>query len=57
MGTKRDNEKYTAQETERRLEAALPGAFSGSPKSLKDIPKKNGESRSKRRSKKRKAVE
>jgi hypothetical protein len=57
MGTKRDNEKYTAQETERRLEAALPGAFSGSPKSLKDIPKKNGESRSKRQSKKRKAVE
>ena len=28
-----------------RLEAALRGAFAGSPTPLKDIPKKNGESR------------
>ena len=33
------------QETEQRLQKALQGAFSGPPTPLKDIPKRNGESR------------
>ncbi len=33
------------QEIQRRLEATLKGAFAGRPTPLKDIPKRNGESR------------
>jgi hypothetical protein len=33
-------------EAEQRLRKILQGAFSGPPTSLKDIPKRNGESRS-----------
>jgi hypothetical protein len=32
-------------ETEQRLQKILQGAFSGPPTPLKDIPKRNGESR------------
>jgi hypothetical protein len=37
----------SGQEPRQRLQAVLRGAFAGPPTSLKDIPKKNGESRAK----------
>lgn len=39
------NNQYSAEETARRVKAAVKGAFSGPPTPLKDIPKRNGESR------------
>jgi len=42
------SDQYSAKETEQRLQRLLRGAFAGSPTPLKDIPKKNGESRQKR---------
>jgi hypothetical protein len=40
--------QYSAKEAKQRLEAALRGAFKTPPTPLKDIPKKNGESRAMR---------
>ena len=40
-----DTDQYSAEETEQRLQKVLQGAFSGPPTPLKDIPKRNGESR------------
>jgi len=44
-------DQYSPEETERRVKAAVQGAFSGPPTPLKDIPKRNGESRSLKREK------
>jgi len=54
------SEHFSEQETQQRLSAVLRGAFSGPPTPLKDIPKRDGESRRlsgqpKRRRKVRKA--
>ena len=38
--TKKFNERYDDAETQRRFDAALRGAFSTSPKPMKDIPRK-----------------
>jgi hypothetical protein len=43
---KNQDDQHSDKEAKRRLEVALRGAFSGPPTSLKDIPKKSGESRS-----------
>jgi hypothetical protein len=40
-----DSDSFRAEEAQRRLQKALKGAFSGPPTPLKDIPKKDGESR------------
>jgi hypothetical protein len=40
------DEKYSEKETQERLQKILQGAFSGPPTPLKDIPKRDGESRS-----------
>ena len=40
-----DTDQYSSEETARRVKAAIKGAFSGLPTPLKDIPKRNGESR------------
>jgi hypothetical protein len=40
-----DDDRPTKSETEQRLQAILRGAFSGPPTPLKEIPKRNGESR------------
>jgi hypothetical protein len=45
--------QYSEQESQRRLEAALRGAFKTPPLQMKDIPKKNGESRAIQRPSKR----
>lgn len=42
---KRSGDQYGAKEADQRLRKALQGAFAGPPTPLKDIPKKNGESR------------
>jgi len=42
---KQSDDEFSDQETQRRVKAALRGAFSGPPTPLKDIPKKRGESR------------
>jgi hypothetical protein len=42
------------QTNDRRLQRMLQGAFAGPPTPLKDIPKKNGESRAKQHKKRRK---
>jgi hypothetical protein len=47
-----DTDQFGKKETEQRLKAILRGAFAGPPTPLKDIPKKNGESRAKKRRKK-----
>jgi hypothetical protein len=39
------SKKRPDEETQQRLQAILRGAFSGPPTPLKDIPKRNGESR------------
>ena len=44
-----DKDRFNEQETEQRLAAIFRGAFSGPPTPLKDIPKRNGESRVVRR--------
>jgi hypothetical protein len=41
-----DPDQRSPEETEQRLQKLLEGAFSGPPKPLKDIPKRNGKSRS-----------
>jgi hypothetical protein len=48
-----DTDQFSREETKQRLIAALRGAFSGPPTPLKDIPKKNGESRGKKPKKRR----
>jgi hypothetical protein len=45
MKTTQSDGQYSAKETARRVKAAVQGAFAGPPTPLKDIPKKNGESR------------
>jgi len=40
---------YPSKESKKRLQAILHGAFAGPPTKLKDIPKKSGESRAKRK--------
>lgn len=42
------NQPSSKKEAKARLEAALRGAFAGPPTPLKDIPKRNGESRAER---------
>ena len=37
--------QYSKQDAQRRLDATLRGAFAGPPTPLKDIPKRDGESR------------
>jgi hypothetical protein len=46
-----DDDQYGPEETARRLQRILQGAFAGAPTPLKDIPKKSGESRSLKRKK------
>jgi hypothetical protein len=46
-----DTNQFSAEETERRLQKILQGAFSGTPTPLKDIPTRNGESRKLQRKK------
>lgn len=46
MTPKQDADEYTPQQTEQRLQKMLQGAFAGPPTPLKDIPKRDGESRS-----------
>jgi hypothetical protein len=41
-------EKFSPDETKRRMEAAVRGARIAGHKTMTDIPKKNGESRSKK---------
>lgn len=43
--------RFSAQQTKRRIEAILRGAFMAPATPLKDIPKKSGESRSVKRRK------
>ena len=45
MSGRNKPEDYTEQEIDARVRAVLRGAFSGPPTPLKDIPKRNGESR------------
>jgi hypothetical protein len=44
-GSMAKSDQHSEQETQRRMGAILRGVFSGPPTPLKDIPKKNGESR------------
>jgi hypothetical protein len=53
--TKQESAFFGPKETQQRLQAALRGAFSGPPTPLKDIPKRNGESRANGHRKKPKA--
>ncbi len=48
MARKQSDELFSEQETVRRLEAALRGAFSTLPTPLKDIPRKRPKKRRKR---------
>jgi hypothetical protein len=43
MAQKRTEDSFSEQETARRLDAILQGAFAGPPTPLKDIPKQNAE--------------
>jgi hypothetical protein len=45
------NDEHDAEETKRRMQKVLQGAFSGPPTPLKDIPTREGESRRTRRPK------
>jgi hypothetical protein len=45
MAPKKDDDQYSAEETEQRLQRILRGGFSGPPTPLKDIPTREGESR------------
>jgi hypothetical protein len=45
MSQPKEQDQYSAEETERRVKAAVRGAFVGPPTPLKGIPKRNGESR------------
>jgi hypothetical protein len=49
---KRADDQYSDKEAQRRFHEALRGARSAGHKTMKDIPKKNGESRSLRETKK-----
>jgi hypothetical protein len=49
MSKRASDDQYSEQETQRRLDAVLRGAFSGPPTPLKNIPKKSGESRAQRK--------
>jgi hypothetical protein len=42
MPRKQSEDSFSKEETARRVEAALRGAFAGSPTPLKGIPKRNG---------------
>jgi hypothetical protein len=42
---KQSSDDYQREQTERRLQKILHGAFSGPPTPLKDIPKKSGVTR------------
>jgi len=53
MTPKQDGDQYSPQETKQRLQKMLQGAFAGPPTPLKDIPKRDGESRSVRQEKPR----
>jgi hypothetical protein len=44
-----NDEQFSAEETEQRLQKTLRAAFSGPPTPLKDIPTRYGESRKMRR--------
>ena len=44
-----DSDQFSAEETERRLEKTLEGAFSSPPTLLKDIPTRQGKQRVKRK--------
>jgi hypothetical protein len=48
-----DTDQFSRKEIAQRIKAALRGAFAGPPTPLKDIPKKNGESRGKKRRKRK----
>jgi hypothetical protein len=48
---KNDADKYSEPETQRRLDAILRGVFSGSPKPMKDIPRKRPKTKRKTRKK------
>ena len=41
----KDKDQFSQIEAQKRLDAVLSGAFSGPPTPLKDIPKRDGESR------------
>jgi hypothetical protein len=45
MARKQSDDSFSEKEAARRLQAVLRGAFAGPPTPLKDIPKRNGESR------------
>jgi hypothetical protein len=47
-------DQYSAKEIKQRQQAILRGAFASSPTPLKDIPKKSGESRSRKLATKKK---
>jgi hypothetical protein len=44
-----DPQQKSATEGKKKLAAILRGAFAGPPTKLKDVPKKSGESRAKRK--------
>ncbi len=50
-GARMNDGQVSEKETKQRLQAALRGAFAGPPTPLKDIPKRNGESRRLKRQK------
>lgn len=50
----KDDDEYSAKEAKARFEAALRGGLSTAPKPLKDIPTKDGESRAKKTTKRKK---
>jgi hypothetical protein len=45
MARKQSDDSVSDDESARRLEATLKGAFAGAPTPLKDIPTRHGESR------------
>jgi hypothetical protein len=51
MSEEKRSDQYSAAETKQRMEAALRGARIAGHKTMNDIPKKNGESRSLQRKK------
>ena len=53
MSSPNDKDQYSEKEATARFEAALRGGLRTPPKPLKDIPKENGESRSKKPKKRR----
>jgi hypothetical protein len=54
MSGKQADDQYIVKETKQRLQTILRGAFAGPPTPLKDIPKRNGESRTSGHPQKRK---